>query len=89
MLATLMTLGFAAAALFVLATLGASLARGLAVAAALPGARGEDAFRIVTVRSASTSAELSPARALTAVRPVRRLARQIPAAPRCRQRAAA
>ena len=37
MFATLLTLAFATAALFVLATLGASLAKGLAVAAALRG----------------------------------------------------
>ena len=72
MLATLLTLGFAAAAIFVVAALGASLAKGLAVAAALPRERAGREFRVVTVRSASTSAALSPARPLVTARSVRR-----------------
>ena len=76
MLATLLTLGFAAAAIFAVATLGASLAKGLAVAAALPRERaGGGEVRTVTVRSASTSASLSPARPLATARSVRRSVR--------------
>jgi hypothetical protein len=90
MLATLLTLGFAAAALFALATLGASLARGVAVAAALPRGRGVDSnFRSITVRSASTSAGLMPVRASMASRLVRRPARPALAQVRSPQRVAA
>ena len=90
MFATLLTLAFATAALFALATLGASLAKGLAVAAALRGeSAGRGAFRTVTVRSASTSAGLSAARPLTAGRAPRRPVRPVLAQARCPQRVAA
>jgi len=89
MLATLLTLGFAAAALFALITLGASLARGVAIAAALPRERAGSDFRSVTVRSASTSAGLVPIRAAIASRPVRRPARPALAPARAPQRVAA
>jgi hypothetical protein len=88
MLATLMTLGFAAAALFALVTLGASLARGFAVAAALPRERTGGEFRVVTVRSLSTSMTPLAARSATA-RPVRRPVRQSLAPVRSPQRVAA
>ena len=87
MFATLLTLGFAAAALFVLATLGASLARGFAAAAALPRGRTNGEFRMVTVRSASTS--MTPFAAPPVMRPVRRPIRQAQAPVRPPQRVAA
>jgi hypothetical protein len=88
MLATLMTLGFAAAALFALATLGASLARGFAVAAALPRERKGGEFRLVTVRSVSTP--ISPfATPSVMTRQARRPVRQALAPARLPQRVAA
>ena len=66
MIGTLLTLGFLAAALFALAALGTSLARGLAAAGRLRHelAVCED-FRYVTIRSASTSAALAAGRRFT------------------------
>jgi len=88
MLATLMTLGFAAAALFVLVTLSASLARGFAAAAALPRERTSGEFRMVTVRSASTS--MTPfAMPSVMTRPVRRPVRPALTQARSPQRVAA
>jgi hypothetical protein len=81
MIATLLTFGFAAAALFALATLGASLAKGLAAAPALRrelAACGDS--RIVTLRCVSSSADLRPAGRITPERGARRMAR--PAFPR-------
>jgi hypothetical protein len=88
MLATLTTLGFAVAALFALATLGASLARGFAAAAALPRGRTGGEFRMVTVRSASTS--MAPFAAPSVMtRPVRRQVRPALTQVRCPHRVAA
>jgi hypothetical protein len=87
MLATLMTLGFTTAALFALATLGASLARGVAIAAALPRERTGSDFRMMTVRSASTSMTSFAARSV--MRPGRRPVRQAFAPARSPQRVAA
>ena len=76
MIATLLTFGFAAATLFALATLGASLAKGLAAAPALRrelAACGDSC--VVTLRCASTSAALQPAGRITPERGARRTVR--------------
>lgn len=82
MIGTLLTLGFVAVALFALAALGNSLARGFAAASHLRGELAAcEGVRFVAVRSASTSAglvrrariipERAPRREIRRVRPLR------------------
>jgi hypothetical protein len=81
MIASLLTFGFAAAALFALASLGGSLAKGLAAAPVLHrvlAASGDS--RVVTLRCASTSADLRLAGRIIPERGARRTVR--PAFPR-------
>jgi hypothetical protein len=90
MIATLLTFGFAAAALFALATLGASLAKGLAAAPALRrefAACGDS--RIVTLRCLSSSADLRPAGRIIQERGARRAVRPALPRPLCPHLAAA
>jgi hypothetical protein len=76
MIATLLTFGFAAAALFALATRGATRAKGRAAA---PARRRELAAcgdsRDVTLRCVSRSADLRPAGRIKPERGARRMAR--------------
>src|SRR5690606_39391007 len=75
MIGTWLTLGFVAVALFALAVLGNSLARGLATAGRLRGELAAcEGVRFVTVRSASTSAGLLSRARITPERALRRTA---------------
>lgn len=90
MIATFLTLGFLAAALFAVATIGASLAKGWASAAALRhdfATCGHE--RMLIVRSLSTSAGQPAGRAVTPERGSRRAARPTSLPVRRPQRVAA
>ena len=90
MIAALLTLGFLAAAFFAVATIGASLAKGWASAAALRrdlATCGHE--RMLTLRSLSTTAGQPVGRAVIPERGSRRVARQTSLPVRRPQRVAA